>query len=136
MKFSDAFPSKYLKADDLDEENDMIVTIREVEFEAFEDPKTRKSDNKPVIYFKEKNVKPLVLNRTNFKTISDILGGDDSDDWLGQRIALYQTMVESFGERKPGIRVRERKPKPANAPPKPSKPAPKEAEQYDDEVPF
>lgn len=105
MRMNDAFPSKYLKAEDL-EEGDLIVTIREAVFEEFTDQTTKRPDNKPVLYFEGKDTKPLVLNKTNYKTISQLVSSDDTDEWAGRRIALYATEVESFGEMRLGIRVR------------------------------
>src|SRR5215470_17533219 len=105
MKMSDAFPSKYLKADDL-EDGDLVVTISDAQFEEFTDPKTKRPDNKPVLYFQGNEAKPLVLNKTNYKTISQLLGSDDTDNWTGRKISLYATEVESFGEVTLGIRVR------------------------------
>ena len=105
MRMNDAFPSKWLKAEEL-EEGDLIVKIKEAKFEEFIDPKTQKADSKPVLHFLGDDTKPLVLNKTNYKTISKLLGSDDTDDWTGKRIALYATEVESFGEVMLGIRVR------------------------------
>lgn len=111
MKYSDAFPSKYMRAEDL-AGVDRVVTINSVDFEDFTDPKTRRTETKPVIRFREKAAKDLVVNRTNFKTISAVLG-EDTDDWIGQQLILYVTRVESFGEMVDAIRVRERKPQTA-----------------------
>lgn len=107
MRMNDAFPSKYLKAEDL-EEGDLVVTISDVQFEEFKDPKTQRPDNKPVMHFEGKDSKPMVLNKTNYKVISQLLGSDDTDNWIGKKIALYATEVESFGETVLGIRVRMR----------------------------
>jgi hypothetical protein len=101
---NDAFPSKYLKAEDL-EDGDLIVTIKDAEFVDFTDPRTQKSEPKPILHFTGDN-KPLVLNKTNYKVISGLMGSDDTDDWAGRQIALYATEVESFGETVLGIRVR------------------------------
>jgi len=120
MKYSDAFPSRYMRADDL-QGTDRIVTITSVDFEDFTDPKTRRTETKPVLRFREKAAKDLVLNRTNFKTISTVLG-EETDDWVGQSIVLYATRVESFGDMVEAIRIRDRKPKPAAVPA--AKPAP------------
>jgi hypothetical protein len=59
-------------------------------------------DTKPVAYFEGKD-KGLVLNKTNSNTISAAYG-DETDDWVGAEIVLYETMVEFQGQRKPGIR--------------------------------
>ena len=136
MKYSDAFPSRYMRADDL-QGTDRIVTITSVDFEDFTDPKTRRTETKPVLRFREKAAKDLVLNRTNFKTISTVLG-EETDDWVGQSIVLYATRVESFGDMVEAIRIRDRKPKPAAAPaarPAPP-PVPVEESVGSDAVPF
>jgi hypothetical protein len=106
---SDAFPSRYLKAEDL-EEGDLVVTISEAVYEEFSDPKTKRVEQKPVLHFQGKDTKPLVLNKTNWKTITQVLGSDETDDWTGKRIALYAVEVESFGEMVLGIRVRLKSP--------------------------
>lgn len=116
MKMSDAFPSRYLKAEDL-EEGDLVVTINEAVYEEFSDPKTKRVEQKPVLHFQGKDTKPLVLNKTNWKTITQVLGSDETDDWTGKRIALYAVEVESFGEMVLGIRVRLKSPARAAAAP-------------------
>lgn len=132
MKMNDAFPSKYLKAEDL-EEGDMVVTISDVRFEEFKDPKTQRPDNKPVISFEGKDSKPMVLNKTNYKAITQVVGSDDTNDWGGKKVALYATEVESFGETVLGIRVR------LKAPPKAAQAkaqAAKAEEVNADDIPF
>ena len=50
-------------------------------------------------------LKPMVCNKTNFKTIAGILGAE-SDDWAGGEIVLTSAMVEFGGDIVPGLRVR------------------------------
>lgn len=58
------------------------------------------------LYFKELE-KPLILNITNGQIIADIVGSEESDDWIGQKIVLYFEPNVSFGgKRTGGIRVR------------------------------
>ena len=119
MKMNDVFPSKYLKADDL-EDGDLTLTIRNedpVTHEEFTQKGKPTPDNKPVLHFKERDSKPLVLNKTNWKTIGQALGSDDSDDWCGRQITLFATEVESFGEMTMAIRIRLKAPKNAKAEP-------------------
>ena len=58
------------------------------------------------VVFDEFRSKKWQMNKTNFKTISKVLGSDDSDAWAGKKITLYVTEVEYAGETMPGIRVR------------------------------
>lgn len=119
MKLNDAFPSHYLKADDL-EDGDMTVTIRDdspVEWAEFTQKGKPTPDNKPVLFFKQpRDAKALVLNKTNWKTISEVLGSDETEDWAGKQITLYATEVESFGETVLAVRVRLKKPNKGSKP--------------------
>jgi hypothetical protein len=108
MKVSDAFPSKYLKAVDLQDKNVTLVIDR-VEFENIGD-----DDRKLVIYF-TKAKKGLVLNKTNSKTIAATYG-DDTDGWSGKSIVLFPAMVDFRGDTVEAIRVRVPQNKVAAAP--------------------
>jgi hypothetical protein len=97
MKMSEEFPSKYLKAADL-QGREVRVTMQNVEREKIGD------DTKPVLYFKGKD-KGVVLNKTNAGTISDAYG-DDSEDWFDQPLILFSVMVDFQGKVGPAIRCR------------------------------
>lgn len=98
MNVNDAFPSKTLKASDLDG-NQVTVTIARVDIEKMG------SDTKPVVYFKGKD-KGLVLNKTNAKRIVEITGSGETDDWKGHAIILYPTETEFQGETVDCIRIK------------------------------
>jgi len=129
---TDAFPSKYLKAADLDDTH-AVATIKLAELE-----QVKGFDGKPqskvIVYFAKK-YKPLILNRVNFDSISDIADSGETDDWGGTRIELYTTPVTFNGKTTDGIRIR--KPN-ANAakPRKTAAPVIKAKPEYDDEIPF
>ena len=64
--------------------------------------------------------KPLVLNVINTMTIEQILGSDDTDNWIGKRIVLYEDpSVMYAGKIVGGIRVRAPKKGAALPPPPP-----------------
>jgi hypothetical protein len=98
MRMSTAFPSKYLRAADL-QGRDVTVTIERVEMADIGD-----DDPKPVVYFKGKE-KGLVLNKTNAGTIADTLG-DETDDWTGAAIVIFPTKTDYQGKRVDAIRLR------------------------------
>lgn len=98
MRISSAFPSKYLKAADLDG-RDIRVIMDRVEMED-----VGGGDQKPVLYFQGKD-KGLVLNVTNGNTIASVFG-DETASWRGEQIMLYEAMVEFKGKMGPAIRVR------------------------------
>jgi hypothetical protein len=127
---NDAFPSNYLKASDLGG-NSPVVTIDRVEFEAV----GREREMKAVLYFEGKD-KGLVLNKTNARNISNLVGSFETDEWSGFRIKLYATNVEFQGETVEAIRI---KAAPANgnggARPVPA-PTPAIEPLNDDDIPF
>jgi hypothetical protein len=97
MKVSDAFPSDYLKASDIGN-NQIKVLISHVEMRDVGD------DTKPVVFFQNKK-KGVVLNITNANAIAQYYG-DDMDRWAGHEIVLFTMMVSFQGRMQPGIRVR------------------------------
>jgi len=106
MKLGEVFTSNYLTHADLNRQ-DVSVTIKSVEAKEFDDDKKGK-DMKLIIGFRELD-KSLVCNKTNANTISDIYG-DETDEWPGKRIVLYETEVEFGGKTTLAIRVRLRPP--------------------------
>jgi hypothetical protein len=103
MKMSEMFPSKYLKASDL-KSGDLIVTIDRVDAETFENDGRKQI--KPVIHFKENGVKPFVCNKTNATVIERISGSDDTDKWIGKKVALFPDFVAFKGAAQEAIRVK------------------------------
>ena len=102
MDMNTVFPSKFLKASDL-QDKAVVVTIERVEMDSITDDTT-----KPVVYFVGKE-KGLVLNKTNTKTISNLYGGE-SDEWAGKSITIYPTETDFQGERVECIRVKIKRP--------------------------
>jgi hypothetical protein len=102
LKISQLFPSKYVKACDL---NGKTVTLTIAKLVIEELGHGAEKERKPVLYF-QKATKGFVLNRTNAMTIAGLYG-DESDDWLGKRISIYPTRIRAFGAMQDTIRVRE-----------------------------
>ena len=117
MRLTDVFPAKYMKAEDFGEGETKIFTIRNYELEEMGQGKDKQA--KPVLYFREQDSKPLVLNKTNGALIGKFYG-DDLDDWIGKKIALYAIEVESFGDVVRAIRVKTKQPAAAPTPPPPA----------------
>ncbi len=101
MRTSDLFPSKYVKASDL-EDGPKTVVMRELVVEEIGQGKQR--EPKGVLYFHSRN-KGLVLNATNCRTIEDAYG-TESDNWPGKSIELFSTETDFQGKRVPCVRVR------------------------------
>jgi hypothetical protein len=102
MNIDQAFPSKYLKAEDL-QGRPHIVKMNFIRIE--EVGQGGRTEKKPVLYFVGKE-KGLVLNITNANAIK-IMHGRESDDWTGKEIEIYPTETDFQGDRVPCIRVRE-----------------------------
>ena len=102
MKIRDMFPSKYLSKEDLTKSR--VLTIESVVMEEVESEDGKVE--KPVCYWKEKDSKPLILNRTNGEVLRERCG-DDSEQWIGKQIEVYVDLSIRFGNKKiGGIRVR------------------------------
>lgn len=97
MKVSDAFPSNYLKAADLQGRN-VIVKIDRVEWEEIN------KERKLALYFVGKE-KAMILNKTNANVISTAYG-DDTEDWRDQEIMLFMAMVDFQGKTVEALRVK------------------------------
>ena len=130
VKLAEAFPGKWLKPDDVDPP--VVTTIKTA---VEEDIKglDGKEQRKVVLYFAKK-LKPLPLNRTNFESVMDISGETDSDNFGGTKIELFKQpnvrgpngLTDGVRIRAPGVTV------------KPKKAAPKgddEKPPYNDELP-
>lgn len=128
MNKNDMFPSKNLKASDLNGKA-VVVTITEVTMEKLGD------DEKPVVHFRGKE-KGLVLNRVNSDTIAMVLGTDETDEWTGGKITLYPTKTDFQGKRVDCIRVEDTPPGYQRPPTQVVEPKGDDRQIADDDVPF
>ena len=131
MHISHLKQSKYLTRADAGA--GILVTIKEI----FQDNVAKEGapeEMKWCMGFEEVE-KPMVLNSTNGQIIAAITGSEETDEWKGRKIVLYDDPNVSFGGKLVGgIRVRAPRGKAAQAAPKPAPVAPPEAS--DDEPPF
>ena len=97
LRVSDAFPSKFLKAEDLKGQTARL-TIDHVEMDEVGD------GQKPIVYFKDAK-KGLVLNVTNARAIAT-LAGDDMSNWANMPIELFSVPTSFQGRMVDGLRVR------------------------------
>lgn len=107
--FRKMFNPDYIGAYALEPGQDLIVTIKSVNVETITNSDGRKEDA-PVMRFQE-NVKPMILNSTNSKTIRKVHKSPYLEDWVGKKIQLYATTVKAFGEVVEALRIREYAPK-------------------------
>lgn len=98
MKISEAYPSKYIRSEDIGERSIQLV-ISHLDMEDM-----RGGDEKPVLYF-VKTKKGLVLNKTNATTIAKAYG-DDTDNWRGKTVIVFTAVTDFGGRDTLGIRIR------------------------------
>ena len=104
-KFMD---KNYLGAWDVPDGEDLVLTIDKA---ARDDVKNeRGSEKKLTLHFIE-DYKPMILNATNSKAISEAYGSTKVEDWAGKRVAIYTTKVTAFGGTTDALRIRNYPPK-------------------------
>ncbi len=95
----------YFGAWSIPEGQDLILTVSFVKTEEVTGAGGRK-EQLPVLHFKEKGVKPLILNVTNSRTIESIHGSPYIEDWSGKQIQVYQDTTKFAGEEVECVRIR------------------------------
>lgn len=100
------FPSDYIAAEDC-KGKDVTLTISNVTVEDLK-VKGGSKEQKFILYFKGTD-KKLVLNKTNATTIAKIYGGE-ATQWVGEKITIFPTQCQAFGETTTCIRIREQRP--------------------------
>lgn len=94
----------FLGAYALEPGKDMVLTIASVKEESFTGQDGKK-DTGIICRFVE-NVKPMILNSTNSKTISKIYNTPYVEDWVGKKIQIHSAMIKAFGDVVEGLRIR------------------------------
>ena len=116
--------SEYLGAEDIDPGTEPILTIEAIYNGMI--TLQRGKENKDVIAFREervpgiKNVRPLVCNATNRKTLKKLYKAVTADNLVGKRIQLYidhRVRDPQTGELTDGIRIRPKEPAAVKAEP-------------------
>lgn len=95
----------YLGAYALPDGNDLTLTIDKVVREVVTGNSGRK-EQCMVMYFREPNYKPMILNRTNSKSIQALVGSPYVEDWAGHRITLYASTTRFGGDVVECLRIR------------------------------
>ncbi len=126
-RLSEVYGGNYLNAEDLKDRGDVTVTIESVTVAELDDEGKGKK-KKAVLHFQGK-AKTLALNVTNANMVKEMLGSDETDDWVGHKVTLFTTKVDFQGKRVLAIRIKEASNgRPVQAPPPP--------ELTDEDIPF
>ncbi len=120
-KLDEMFPSKFMKASDIDQ--DYEVTIVEVSTDTV--GQGDQAEEKYIVHLDEFD-KGFVLNKTNAGLIAAQYG-NDTDGWIGKKIVLTVEDVSYQGKSVPAIRVKRpaRAVSPARKPQVVGKPGPR-----------
>ena len=99
--------TNWLRGADLDPNNDIILTVKSMEYT---NPGKNQGIDESILVIKW--VEPDFKNYgtttvENLKALSSVYGTDDPNKWAaGQKLALYQKVITSFGETAPAVRIR------------------------------
>ena len=104
MKVELLFPSRYFKCVDLDGKQ-LTLTIEAVTVEDLQMAGGKK-ERKPVVYFRERADKSLVLNKTNAMSIA-AMHGNETDAWAGKTIVLIPAKDKMAGKIVDCVRIAE-----------------------------
>lgn len=104
--------SQYLGKQHIDPDKDLVVTISEVEAKEVQNNRGGK-ETKRIMYFKEADIRPMILNVTNGRTIEKLLGTPYTEEWSGHQIAIWvdPSVPNPSGTGNGGLRVRDYIPK-------------------------
>jgi len=94
----------YLGAYALPDGNDLTLTIDKVVKEVVTGNSGRK-EQCMVMYFKE-DYKPMILNRTNAKSIQALTGSAYVEEWVGHKVTLYGSTTRFGGDVVECLRIR------------------------------
>ena len=95
----------YLGAYALPDGNDLTLTISKVVKEVVTGNSGRK-EQCMVMYYKEPDYKPMILNRTNAKSIQALTGSPMIEDWIGHKVTLYGSTTRFGGDVVECLRIR------------------------------
>jgi hypothetical protein len=100
----------YIGEADFEEGEEKIATIDRVA----SDVKVKSAEGtseKSVVYFREKDIKPMILNVARSKAIAKVANSRFVEDWAGVPIQLYvEDGIKAFGDIVSAVRVRPKRP--------------------------
>ncbi len=97
MNVNDMFPSKYLKADDIQADTPVVISHLVYEMVA--------EESKPVLYF-QGCVKGMILNKTNTTSIAQAHNMPETDRWSGLQMLLVREFTDWPAPNTPCLRLR------------------------------
>jgi len=99
----------YLGSWDFNKGEERVLTINNVVQEEVFNPGENAKKSCIVAYFKG-NSKPMVLNKTNCKTLEALCKSKYIEDWAGHSIIVHTEKVKAFGKLEDALRILNKKP--------------------------
>jgi hypothetical protein len=94
----------YLGAYSLGDKKELTITIKDIKQELVTGNAGRK-ETCIVAYFSD-NDKPMILNKTNCKTIQKVYGTPNIEEWRGKKITIFASTTSLAGETVECLRIR------------------------------
>ena len=104
----------YIGAYAIDPGTEPVYTIKLVRNEMVVGADGKKEEC-TVMHFHE-NVKPMILNSENSKTLEKMFATPYIEEWAGRRVRLFVKRIKAFGEMVDALRIRPKEPEAANVP--------------------
>ena len=102
------FNKDYLGSHDLDEGKDLVATIDHIEIREVKDTSGKAGKCNVAVFTTQ--IKPMILNVTNCKTIKKFSGSNYIEDWKNIPVTICSKEVQAFGESVEALRIRDKQP--------------------------
>jgi len=97
---------RFINSIDLVGKGDCVVTIARVEKLDKITYENKNVELKPILLYFDHTKKPLVLNKTNIKTLTNALGTNNVSKWKGRKVKVFAEKGKFFGVEQYAVRFR------------------------------
>jgi hypothetical protein len=104
VNLDEMFPSRYVRGQDL-QGRAVNVTINRIQPEKMR-PNPQSPELQKFVLYTSEGKKGVVLSKTLASQIAEILGSDESDDWIGKKVTFFPVPMIVAGVRRVAIRAR------------------------------
>lgn len=100
----------YIGSYELTQNNNKTISLNVTIEKTVKEPVQNGDKKEDMMVMYLKNQKPMIVNSTNAKMISKVIGSPFIEDWTGKTITLYVANIRAFGEMQQALRVRDKLP--------------------------
>ena len=94
----------------------LVLQIVKIKQERIFNQNKNAEESCTVAYFSDERYKPMILNKTNCKTMQKLTGSPYIEKWAGTRIEIKTEKVKAFGELVDALRISKTAPKEESKP--------------------